>query len=67
MRNVSIAHRLCKKVSEWQRIVLNASKVMIEVHRYDSLKCFLVKVMTTVSELIEESTREGKKGSTFKI
>lgn len=67
MKILSVAHRICKEVVSWQKIVGLAVKVMLGLKKYDSLKIFLTKVMATTSELVEEVTKEGKKDSSFKI
>lgn len=53
MKNVSLAHRLCKEVADWQAIVVLASKIMLSIKKYESLKSFLGKVMATTGELID--------------
>jgi len=52
MKNLSLAHRLCKALPEWQKIVELASRIMIDLRKYDQLKSFLIKVISITTELI---------------
>jgi hypothetical protein len=39
---------------------------MISLKKYDQLKTFLVKVISTTSEMVNESMREGKDMTNFR-
>ena len=44
IQQLSVAHRLCKAVGEWQAIAALSSKVMLGVKKPDLLKAFLTKI-----------------------
>ena len=66
MKHLSLSHRLCKSLEEWQKIVELASKIMMGLKKYDQLKTFLAKVISTTAELINENERDGKDVNNFK-
>lgn len=67
VQHLLLAHRLCKGASNWQRIVQLGSRVLAGLRKYDILRNFLRKIHATVGELVEESLKEGKERSGFRI
>ena len=55
MKHLALAHRLCKSLDEWQKVVELASNIMLSLKKYDQLKTFLAKVISTTAELINEN------------
>ena len=53
IQQLSLAHRLCKSVADWQSIVDLSSKVMLGVKKNDLLKILLSKISDTTADLIE--------------
>jgi hypothetical protein len=66
VQHLLLAHRLCKATANWQHIVVLAQKTLIAIRKYDILSGLLGKVQLTVSELIEESSKEGKERAGFR-
>lgn len=66
VQHLLLAHRLCKLTSNWQKIIILATKNLIAIKKYEILSNLLEKIQLTTSELIEESSKEGKERTSFK-
>jgi hypothetical protein len=66
VQHLLLAHRLCKSSLYWQVIIGLAQKSLIAIRKHDVLAGLLGKVRLTVSELIEENSKEGKERAGFR-
>lgn len=52
MQNALLANKMCKSIQNWETLLLNSSRLLLSLRKYDDLASFAQKIYEVVGELV---------------